>query len=49
MTLKQIERWWEERKKEGKNSEAVLIYKNVIGKITAVEALYRDLNIDEEE
>ena len=45
MTLKQIEHWWEERKKEGKNSEAVLIYKN----ITAAEALYSDLNIDEEE
>lgn len=49
MTLKQIEHWWEEKKKEGKNSEAVLIYKNVIRKITAAEALYSDLNIDEEE
>lgn len=49
MTLEKIERWWEERKEEKKNCEAVLIYKNVIKKITAAEALYSDLNIDEEE
>lgn len=44
MTLEQIQHWWEERQKEGKNCEAVLIYKNI-----AAEALYSDLNIDEEE